>query len=157
MAKISCNACKVEEEAAVALASSAVAFGWFVATLSGGRTVTFCPRCAKAAQEHFEKKRSEEKRQSPPAAPPSSNVRMVDSHEEQVRLWVAGESTHARSQSAEGYQCCPDFSCCRPSLRADEATRRAFEVGSEQTRNVLLASFLGALLKSEGINAHVTG
>ena len=40
----------------------------------------------------------------------------------QLTLWVAGHSVH----DDERGMCCPDFSCCRPQLQADQVTRWRF-------------------------------
>lgn len=39
---------------------------------------------------------------------------------EQGRKWVAGESTHNRVDD----ECCPDFSCCVPSLFESDRAKR---------------------------------
>lgn len=60
-------------------------------------------------------------------------------YQEQLDLWVAGESVH-------GDQCCPDFSCCKPELRADADVRRAFAAASESERYAFLGVFLSAAM-----------
>lgn len=39
------------------------------------------------------------------------NVRVVYNFQEQMRLWVSGESVHSDHRGL-GEECCPDFSCC---------------------------------------------
>lgn len=58
-------------------------------------------------------------------------------YDEQLTLWVAGESVH-------GDQCVPDFSCCEPDLKADAIVRKAFQEGSVHERITLLGTFLSA-------------
>ncbi len=60
--------------------------------------------------------------------------------EEQLDRWVAGESVH----NEERGECCPDFSCCEPSLLAPFATREAFARASDGERAGMLMGFLGA-------------
>jgi hypothetical protein len=38
---------------------------------------------------------------------------------EQLSLWVVGHSVHDDERGL----CCADFSCCRPQLQVDQATR----------------------------------
>jgi hypothetical protein len=64
--------------------------------------------------------------------------------DEQLRLWVNGESVHNTTPD----ECCPDFSCCRPELLADKETRILFSKADEQTRHAMLFGFLGAALSS---------
>lgn len=66
--------------------------------------------------------------------------RVVGTSEEQLALWIAGESVHT------ALECCPDFSCCRPTLLVDVAIRRAFVAGSRAVRNTYLGPFLAALI-----------
>ena len=74
--------------------------------------------------------------------------RMVETHAEQLRLWVRGESTHVRTP--EGFECCPDFSCCRPELLASRGARRMFLASGPDKRGAMLAGFLAAMLTLEG-------
>lgn len=63
--------------------------------------------------------------------------------DEQLEAWLEGRSLH----NEERGECCPDFSCCQPTLLADEATRRAFVRGDERVRNELLGMFLGKCIQ----------
>lgn len=57
------------------------------------------------------------------------------SYEEQLRRWAAGESIHAE-------QCCPDFSCCEPELKAPDAERLLF-LNRPELRERLCMGYLG--------------
>jgi hypothetical protein len=76
------------------------------------------------------------------------DVRKVATRDEQLKLWVEGESVHLALKDVpddpDAYCCCPDFSCCQPQLRADLAVRQAFRQGDENQRGKLLMVFLGA-------------
>jgi hypothetical protein len=71
--------------------------------------------------------------------------------DEQVARWVNGKSEHRDIPGDKHGECCPDFSCCDPSLKAAPDIRARFalarERGDETTTNKLLASFLGALVR----------
>ena len=43
--------------------------------------------------------------------------------EKQLQLWVDGNSVH----DEKGDQCCPDFSCCKPELKAPKEERELFQ------------------------------
>lgn len=60
---------------------------------------------------------------------------------EQLRLWVAGESVHSLVD-----ECCPDFSCCYPSLQQPVEVRRAFVAAVPTERDQFLYAFLSALI-----------
>lgn len=64
-------------------------------------------------------------------------------NEEQLALWVAGESKCPNDRG----ECCPDFSCCQPELQADKDTReafaRAFRENREEDIHAFLSMFLG--------------
>lgn len=67
-------------------------------------------------------------------------------YEEQVQLWVDGNSVH------DG-QCCPDFSCCRPELLAPKEERELFQqlhLTGESTMG-MLGMFLGRSLEDKNI------
>jgi hypothetical protein len=72
--------------------------------------------------------------------------------DEQLRRWVAGDSL-CPSTSRE---CCPDFSCCSPHLKWDEAKRIKFRDADEGTKHKMLMGSLGALLASANVKAHIT-
>ena len=67
---------------------------------------------------------------------------------EQVCLWVEGQSIH----DAEGNRHVPDYSCCRPELRAHREERELFMValimGETETVERLLLLFMGRMLKA---------
>lgn len=78
----------------------------------------------------------------------------------QLKGWLMGDPTH-NPRPAGGGECCPDFSCCTPRLLADVATRKAFcdayAAGDMAAVNGFLGSFLGALLRNQGIPARIVG
>jgi hypothetical protein len=78
-----------------------------------------------------------------------SHIRLVDTHEEQLRLWVAGVSTHVRTKGEEGYECCPDFSCCEPDMLAPVEVRKAFQVSSPEKRQKFLMQFLSDIIATK--------
>ena len=75
----------------------------------------------------------------------------------QVKHWAAGIPTH----NPIGDECCPDFSCCQPSLLMGEYARRKFLEahlsGDYETRHNMLMMCLGGLLADAGANAHIAG
>ena len=73
-----------------------------------------------------------------------STVPQVATLDEQLRLWVDGQSTHLRTR--DSYECCPDFSCCEPELQQPENIRRAFLASDEPGRAKWLRFFLDALI-----------
>jgi hypothetical protein len=72
--------------------------------------------------------------------------------DEQLAEWVKGNSLCPNDRG----ECCPDFSCCQPELKADEATRRAF-TENPQKRNEFCGVFLGAAMQSMGKEVYVAG
>ena len=78
----------------------------------------------------------------------------VISSDEQLRRWVGGESVHNDQRD----ECCPDFSCCVPELKADAETRKAFADAPEDRRIEYLGMFLGAAIaRHTDKNVHVAG
>jgi hypothetical protein len=76
------------------------------------------------------------------------------SSDEQLERWVAGESVH----NAERNECCPDFSCCRPTLLAPDWERQAFKAASERARSGMLMTFLGRMLADADVGrVHIVG
>lgn len=75
--------------------------------------------------------------------------------ERQLELWLAGDSRCPNTNN----ECCPDFSCCSPELRAPIETRQVFVDGDAQTRDHLLMGFLCGLVKKETKegDVHVAG
>lgn len=82
-------------------------------------------------------------------------IRIVETTGEQLRLWVSGESVHKNLPEMNTYECCPDFSCCKPELQAPVEVRQAFAVGSPAQRDEFLMMFLGAMLASHKPEAKV--
>ncbi len=58
--------------------------------------------------------------------------------DEQLAEWVKGNSIHNHTRD----ECCPDFSCCEPSLLADQKTRQVFVDGDYKVRYQMLMMFL---------------
>ena len=66
--------------------------------------------------------------------------------------------THQSKQWAEGNpqhnyvddECCPDFSCCHPSLLMPEHERMRFLEADGPTRTAILAGCLGKMLEASG-------
>jgi len=69
----------------------------------------------------------------------------------QLRLWVEGNSVH----NEERDECCPDFSCCEPSLLAPKHEREAFEEAYKRNDteivNKMLLKFLDRAFSSPEI------
>lgn len=86
-------------------------------------------------------------------------IRMVGTNFEQLHLWVKGESVHARTGSPppNDWECCPDFSCCKPELQAPEAERRAFSKATEYERARYLSKYLAAFVATVDPRARVIG
>lgn len=105
-------------------------------------------------------------------------IRQVNTYEEQLNLWLAGESVHVTvtgrlgtpegvrmgkespsgDSSASDYECCPDFSCCYPKLLASLEERQRYAAFTQSQRNPdaeerskerLLMTFLDRLVKKE--------
>lgn len=72
--------------------------------------------------------------------------------EEQLELWLKGESIHNRDRD----ECTPDFSCCTPDLLAPLEKRKIFvnalKYGDNETVHNMLAEFLKKMLESHGFN-----
>ena len=65
---------------------------------------------------------------------------------EQLERWVAGESVHRLDHNLFGGECCPDFSCCKPELLAEETVRKAFAAAPQKERMSYLGHFLGTAI-----------
>jgi hypothetical protein len=91
--------------------------------------------------------------------PPKRRIRCVNSVEEQLQLWLAGESVHVTvpGRKRANVDCCPDFSCCQPALLQPVEVRQAFVKASEDDRHAFLLRFLRALCDASGEKVHVTG
>ena len=59
-----------------------------------------------------------------------TNCKAVDTRDEQLELWVKGESVHLRTakdtDGSQMYECCPDMSCCEVKLLAPLDERLSF-------------------------------
>ena len=79
--------------------------------------------------------------------------------QEQVELWVSGQSIH--NSSVLGGECCPDFSCCRPELLAPKEVREVFAeaviTGNKKVEDRILMEFLGNLLSTIPVKTHIIG
>lgn len=73
------------------------------------------------------------------------------STDEQLAEWLKGNPIH----NDEREECCPDFSCCTPSLLADQKTRQAFVDGNEELRMSMLGIFLGKAIAEMGFEKKV--
>ena len=59
--------------------------------------------------------------------------------EGQLAEWLKGNPIHNDKRD----ECCPDFSCCQPSLLVDQQARQAFVDAGEELRMSMLGMFLG--------------
>lgn len=77
--------------------------------------------------------------------------------DEQLRLWVAGDSRHNVNRD----ECCPDFSCCNPDFLADLEVRERFaqaiREGDEKTKMSMIGMFLGNAMAAYGKKVHIAG
>ena len=71
--------------------------------------------------------------------------------EEQLDLWIEGKSVHNKERD----ECCPDFSCCEPSLLAPKEARIAFKKANEETRMGMLGVFLSGAVSKAAEEARV--
>lgn len=87
------------------------------------------------------------------------SIRVVETLEEQERLWVEGISVHVKARVflTEDTECCPDFSCCDPKLLQPREVREAFHRATSKERNAMLGEFLDAFVKTIDANVHVAG
>lgn len=85
--------------------------------------------------------------------------KVLTSYNEQLRLWVAGESHHVLVNKRVGEECCPDFSCCRPDMLQPIEVRWAFQAADRPGRDRLLMVFLGAAISNYRPTAkvHIVG
>ncbi len=70
--------------------------------------------------------------------------------DEQLECWVHGQSLH----NSFANECCPDFSCCEPSLQWDAESRKAFQRASPGDRTQML---LSGLVRATSGDIHVAG
>lgn len=70
--------------------------------------------------------------------------------DEQVIKWIAGESIHNKERN----ECCPDFSCCEPTLLAALCERKEFkdalDTGNDYKKMEMLGIFLERLILLAG-------
>lgn len=74
--------------------------------------------------------------------------------DEQLKLWVEGKSVHNKTHPIKGVsggECCPDFSCCNPELKARKSERIKFFRATPGMRNSMLMMFLSRMLKNSGM------
>jgi len=71
--------------------------------------------------------------------------------DKQLAEWLKGKPIH----NDERDECCPDFSCCQPSLLVDQATREAFADADEELRMSMLGMFLGRAMALAGAEKEV--
>lgn len=80
-----------------------------------------------------------------------------ESVDHQIKHWAKGIATH----NPIGDECCPDFSCCCPSLMMQERARKTFLEahlsGNDEIRHDMLMMCLGGLVSESGIEAYVAG
>ena len=60
----------------------------------------------------------------------------------QVELWAQGVSIHNTVDD----ECCPDFSCCKPQMKASDEERQTFLNANEDERSLMCFKFLGTAL-----------
>ena len=72
------------------------------------------------------------------------------SDEESIRFqaeqWLEGRPFHNTVRD----ECCPDFSCCVPTLLVSREKREMFLAAENENAGKMGASFLKALLENEG-------
>jgi len=62
--------------------------------------------------------------------------------EEQLQMWLEGRSVCPN----DFHECCPDFSCCEPTLQWPEEKRRKFAKADDGTRQKMLMGALSAAI-----------
>lgn len=72
---------------------------------------------------------------------------IVENSAVQLQQWVIGQSTHVRVGEGEKFECCPDFSCCKPELLAPRDVREEFMAATEEKRHRMLFGFLAKLIE----------
>jgi len=91
-----------------------------------------------------------------------------EAQDHQLSEWVKGrpwhnpfncDDTRHDGDTSEG-ECCPDFSCCEPSMLAPEEARKAFAKSGNETRMGMLGMFLSGMVadatENTKIKAHVS-
>ena len=91
-----------------------------------------------------------------------------EAQEHQLSEWVAGRPWHnpfdhddvRHDGDTMRGECCPDFSCCRPSMLAPKEAREAFAKSGDSERMGMLGMFLSGAVsdatKDTEIKAHVS-
>ena len=69
----------------------------------------------------------------------------------QLSEWVAGRPWHNTVRD----ECCPDFSCCQPTLLVPVAARIAFRDANREDRERMLFGFLSGAV--DGLKVYVAG
>jgi len=68
--------------------------------------------------------------------------------DKQTKLWLRGKSVHNKKYD----ECCPDFSCCKPKLKAPKEVRQVFYNAylkkDRKTQDRMLMEFLVKLIDS---------
>ena len=54
-------------------------------------------------------------------------------------------------------ECCPDFSCCEPTLLQPQGVRDGYLPGTDEQKTELLRIFLGGLATLRGVDVFVAG
>jgi hypothetical protein len=72
--------------------------------------------------------------------------------DEQLAKWAAGTSVCPNSR----HECCPDFSCCKPTLAWPLDKRAKFVAADQGTREKMMMGALGDLVAETGKKAYVT-
>lgn len=83
-----------------------------------------------------------------------AQIPTVATDEEQLSNWVEGRCYHWQL-SARIVNCCPDFSCCNPSLLQPVEVRRAFVAADSRKRGKFLMAFLEGLISKQAPDLRV--
>ena len=73
--------------------------------------------------------------------------------ERQLQEWQRGNSMCPSTLS----ECCPDFSCCEPTLLQPQEVRDGYLRGTSEQKTELLGIFLGGLATLRGLDVFVAG
>ena len=68
----------------------------------------------------------------------------ADRVKQQGEEWAKGNSYHNDIDN----ECCPDFSCCKPELKASDEQRQVFINAPREVQEKMLYTFLGSLCGS---------
>ncbi len=75
--------------------------------------------------------------------------------DEQLQLWVDGESKHNYDRCKPEGECCPDFSCCVEKVNTPIEVRKKFQASDDKTRLGMLGMFLGGAITLEFPNKEI--